>query len=569
MKKSYYRSIVTMVAVTLFAATASAKTPLANNQYTGSWAQVADILESVNPPSFPDKDFDIKDYGAKEGGKKDSRQAIMDTIVACCEAGGGRVVVPAGDYLCNGPIHLESNVNLHLSEGSRILFGTDFDDYLPPVLTRWECTRIYNYSPLVYAYQKENIAVTGKGILDGQAEDTWIKMSKNAGKDQSLNREMNHNRVPIEERVFGKGHNLRPPMVQFYECENILIEEITILDSPFWCLHPVFSKNITIRNIKFTAMNPNNDGIDLDSCEDVYVHDVVFANDDDNLVIKSGRDTEGRELSRPTRNVYVRDCIFNAYTGVAIGSELSGSIYNIFVENSHAESKCKRGFNIKANRDRGGEVSHIRFRNVQFLDTSNEMFVISATYGNSDGDYPPYYHDIRWEDCSGEGDCQIGLRIEGQPDIPVENVVLKNISVKKGKKAINIERVNNLIAQNVTIVGEKLKDSDNLPPDLYAGRDQSIAKPGTIVLKGNVSDDGVPSNKLSYEWSVIQGDAGAVKFEAPNSLTTKAKFNKEGLYVIKLNVSDSKLEGYHFLMVEVGEQEGISAVTKPIFQHGG
>jgi len=550
-----------------FAGCDSAQANYSGDSYKGSWAQVADIIESVNPPVFADKDFNIKDYGAVDNAKVDSRKAIIKAIAACSEAGGGRVVIPAGTYLSNGPIHLQSNINFHLAEGSRILFGTNFQDYLPPVLTRWECTRIYNYSPLVYAYQKKNVAITGKGILDGQAEKTWCGWTKaEMKKDVSKNRKMNEQGVALEKRVFGKGSRLRPAMIQFYECENLLVEDISILDSPFWCLHPVFSKNITVRNIRFTAGNINNDGIDVDSCEDVYIHDIIFDNHDDCIAIKSGRGPEGRALGRPARNVYIRDCIFNAYTAIAIGSEIGGSIYNIFAENSHAESQCKRGLNIKGSRQRGGEVSHIRCRNMQFLDTTQEMLTISSTYGGRSGDFPPYYHDIRWEDIQAEGPCTLALRVAGQYDVAAENIVLKNINVKKADKIKEIKDVKNLITQNVTLVDEKLPSAKNLPPDVYAGKDQQLAKPKKIKLKGSAADDGTPYGEMTYKWSVVQGDAGAVKIENPKSLETKAKFSKDGIYILKLAANDGELTGYHFTMIKVGDQpERMDGVKKPIF----
>jgi len=560
------RSLMITLTMASLLQCAAARTTFDEERYSGSWAQVPDILKRVNPPAFPSRDFNIKDYGAVDSPRRDSRKAIMAAIKACAKAGGGRVVVPAGTYLSNGPIHLESNTELHLAEGSKILFGKNYGDYLPPVLTRWECTRIYNYSPFIYAYQKTNIALTGKGILDGQAKDTWAKWSsKERDKDKHKTRKMNDEGVPLKDRVFAKGSRLRPAMIQFYECQNILVEDISIVDSPFWCLHPVFSRNITVRNIRFTAMNPNNDGIDLDSCEDVYIHKIIFDNHDDCIAIKSGRGAEGRQLAIPTRNVYIRDCIFNAYTAIAIGSEMGGSIYNIFAENSHAESKCKRAFNIKGSRERGGEVSHIRYRNMQFLDTSNEMLAISGTYGGTSGDFPPYYHDIRWEDIDAKGSCSLALKVAGQHDVPVENVVLKNIDVKKARKVKDIKDVKNLVTQNVTLVDEKLPNATNLPPDVYAGPDQAIAHPGMITLQGNVSDDGKPSGRLTYEWSVIQGDKNAVTFDSPKAISTNVSFEREGIYIIRLTADDSKQKGYHFTMVEVGKQQGIKAVKKPLF----
>jgi polygalacturonase len=170
----------------------------------------APVLARIRPPRFPDLDFDIRRYGAEGDGKADCRAAIAQAIAECNKAGGGRVVVPAGTYLSNGPIHLRSNVNLYVAEGATIRFGTNPADYLPCVLVRWEGTRCYNYSPLVYAYQQENIAITGAGTLDGQAQTFWNKWKAEQTPDQDAVREMGATGVPLEKRVFGEGHHLRP-----------------------------------------------------------------------------------------------------------------------------------------------------------------------------------------------------------------------------------------------------------------------------------------------------------------------------------------------------------------------
>ncbi|MBL7154280.1 MAG: glycoside hydrolase family 28 protein [Phycisphaerae bacterium] len=529
----------------------------AGGDYSGSWAQVADILSRVKPPTFPDRDFNIKDYGAVGDGKTDCKKAIDKAVLACCYAEGGRVVVPAGTYLINGPIHLQSNVNLHLEEGSRIVFGTNFADYLPPALTRWECTRIYNYSPFVYAYRKKNVALTGTGELDGQAGETWSKWSKRAGKDKDATRRMNREDVPVIDRMFGEGHFLRPSMVQFFGCENVLVEGVKILDSPFWCVHPVFCKNVTVRNIAFAAKNPNNDGIDVDSCEDVHIHDVVFDNDDDCIALKSGRGPEGRKLARPTKNVYIHDCIFNAYTTIAIGSEMGGGVFNIFAENCEAKSQIKRAFYIKGNRSRGGEVAHIRYRNMKFQDSREEMLSLSTNYGgmgpDESRDFPPYFHDVRWENITASGSCDIALRIAGQEDMLIEDVVLKDIRIKKADKIKEITYARNIVLQNVVLAGEvQDPNASNLPPDVYAGPDQAVDPNGdrSALLKGSVADDG-PTTKLKYQWSVEKGDSGSVKFDNPQVVRTKAVFSKPGAYVLKLTADDGELKGSHTLTIEV------------------
>ena len=529
----------------------------AKGDYSGSWAQVADILSRVVPPTFADRDFNIKDYGAVGDGETDCKKAIDKAVLACCYAEGGRVVVPAGTYLINGPIHLQSDTNLHIEEGAKIIFGTNYEDYLPPALTRFAGTEIYNYSPMIYAYRKKNVAITGKGELDGQAHDTWCTWAGQSGDTGKEIRRMNQEGVPIVDRMFGEGHKLRPSMVQFFGCENVLVEGIKIVDAPAWCLHPVFSKNLTVRNISFNSKNANNDGIDVDSCEDVHIHDVVFDNGDDCIALKSGRGTEGRKLARPTKSVYIHDCTFNSYTAIAIGSEMSGGVFNIFAENCQAKSQVKRALYIKGNRSRGGEVAHIRCRDMSFLDSVEEMLAIRTDYGtmaaDEPNDFPPNFHDVRWENINAAGPCEIALRITGQEDMLVEDVVLKNIAVEKAGRIKEISHARDIVMQNVVLAGET-QDANrvNLPPDVYAGRDRVVDPNGArvVVLEGSVADDGA-RGKLKYQWSVEEGDGGAVNFDNPQAIRTKAHFSKDGTYIVKLTADDGELKGSHTMTIRV------------------
>ena len=530
----------------------------ATADYTGSWAQVEDILSRVKVPTFPDRDFNIKDYGAVGDGKTDCKKAFDKAMLQCCYAEGGRVVVPAGTYLINGPIHFQSDINLHLEDGAKIVFGTNFEDYLPPAFTRFSGTRIYNYSPMIYAYRKKNVAITGKGELDAQAHDTWCTWAGKSGGSGKEVRRMNREDVSVIDRMFGDGHKLRPSMVQFFGCENVLVEGVKIVDAPAWCLHPVFSKNVTIRNISFNSKNANNDGIDVDSCEDVHIHDVVFDNADDCIALKSGRGPEGRKLARPTKNVYIHDCTFNSYTAIAIGSEMSGGVFNIFAENCEAKSQVKRAFYIKGNRSRGGEVAHIRYRNMKFLDSREEMLAIRTDYGTMAADelkdFPPLFHDVRWENISAAGPCKTALRIAGQEDMLIEDIALKNVTVEKADKIKEITYARNIVTQNVVLAGEvQDPNAANLPPDVYAGPDHVVDPNGerNALLKGTVADDG-PTDKLKYLWSVKKGDSGAVKFDNLQAISTKARFSKDGTYVLKLTADDGELKGSHTVTIRVG-----------------
>jgi polygalacturonase len=337
---------------------------------TGAWAQVADILAQIHEPNIPDRQFNITEYGAVGDGQTNCYEAFVAAVAACEAAEGGRVLVPAGTYLVNGPIHFASNMNLHLAEGSHIKFGGKYIDYLPLAMTRWQGTRVYNYSPFIYAYRKHHISLTGSGTLDGQAQDTWSTWTEKEATGAENTLKMNEEGNSVIDRFLGDGHFLRPSMIQFLGCDNVLIEGVKIVNSPFRCLHPVFSKQMTIRNIEFDAQNPDNDGIALDSCEDVDIHDVTFNNRGAGIAIKSGAGREGRELGRPSRNIYIHDCTFNAETALAIDSEISAGVYNIFAENCQAAPGSKPAVAIADSQTAGGEIAHVHCRNMMAVPAS-------------------------------------------------------------------------------------------------------------------------------------------------------------------------------------------------------
>src|SRR5215813_9069128 len=231
------------------------------------WGAVPAILARIKPPQFPARDFNITNYGAVADGKSDATEAIRKAIAACNAAGGGRVVVPAGVFL-TGAIHLQSNVNLYVSEGATLKFSDDPEKYLPVVYTRFEGIECMNYSPFIYAFEQENIGVTGSGTLDGSAsEENWWKWARRRGNDEAPARssvrkllDYGERGVPVKDRIFGKGEYLRPNFIQPYRSRNILIEGITIANSPMWELHPVPWSNVTVRGVTVVTPGPNNDG---------------------------------------------------------------------------------------------------------------------------------------------------------------------------------------------------------------------------------------------------------------------------------------------------------------------
>ena len=426
------------------------------------WNQVPAILQRIRPPVFPDRDFDIVKYDADTTGKRDSRPAILAAMEACIKAGGGRVVLPAGDYLCNGPIHLKSGVNLHLAEGCTLRFGTNPDDYLVGdpakggcVPVTWEGTRCYNYSPFIYAYDQSGIAISGKGTVDGQAGKGWTAWRGKQTPAQKKLRGMGCDGVPVEQRVFGKGCFLRPSLVEFQECSGVVLDGITVKSSPFWTLHPVRCTNVTVRNVTVNGLDWNDDGCDPESCTDVLIEGCAFTTRDDNIAIKAGRDRDGWAESggRLCENIVIRNCRFliGSPGGVSIGSEMSGSVRNVFVE-SCTMGKAQSPLYIKSNPDRGGEVENVWARDIT-VEECQALIRCEMNYKNiAKGPKPPAFRDLHVERVTcKKAECVIDCR--GLPGQPIRGVWIKDVTVEKAKVPMTVAQVEKLHLDNVRVNG--------------------------------------------------------------------------------------------------------------------
>lgn len=410
------------------------------------WNQVKSILAAIKAPKFPSKNFSILKYGAKGDGVTDCTRAFKDAIEACNQAGGGKVIVPKGVFM-SGAIHLKSNVNLYISEKATIKFYTDPAKYLPVVFTRFESVECYNYSPLIYAYGQDNIAVTGKGTLDGQADDTnwwkWkgSKIPNGTNQVESVNKlnKMGEQGIPVSERIFGENHYLRSSFIQFIKCKNILIDGISIVRSPMWEINPVLSENITVQNIKITSLGPNNDGCDPESCRNVLIKNCIFNTGDDCIAIKSGRNNDGRRVDVPSENIVIQDCrMNNGHGGVVIGSEISGSVRNVFAENCVMDSpNLDRALRIKTNSVRGGIVENIYMRNIKVGQVKEAVVLVSFQYQEGDaGNFTPIVRNIYVSDVTSEK-SDYGLYLDAYERSPVTNLVIENCKfngVKNGNK---------------------------------------------------------------------------------------------------------------------------------------
>lgn len=343
-----------------------------------AWNNLYPFIESqISEPVFNPRKLTITQFGAKSNNPRFlNTKAINKAIVKCSTLGGGTVVVPAGVWH-TGPITLKSNVNLYLSDGSTLLFTDDLKQY-PLVINRWEGIDCYNYQPMIYAYGETNIAVTGKGTIDGGANnDNWWKMCgavhfgwKEGVVSQRIGRPLllkyNEEGTPVENRRMGDGYGMRTQLVHFYKCKNVLMDGVKLLRSPFWVIHPLLSENLIFRNLHIQNDGPNGDGCDPESCKNVLIEGCFFDTGDDCIAIKSGRNEDGRRWGIPSENIIVRNCkMENGHGGVVVGSEISGGYRNLFVENCDMDSpELDRVIRVKTSTCRGGLIENIFVRNV-------------------------------------------------------------------------------------------------------------------------------------------------------------------------------------------------------------
>jgi polygalacturonase len=424
----------------------------------------SEILGRIKPPKFPSRDFDITRHGARGDGQMLVTGNIAQAVDACAKAGGGRVIVPRGDFL-TGAIHLKSRVELHLEEGATLRFSRDPKHYLPAVFSRWEGTECWNYSPFLYALDQTDLAITGLGTLDGQADDqhwwNWKGREKggpNQLKDRATLQKMGEDGTAVKDRVFGDGHYLRPQFIQPYRCQNVLIEGVTIRNSPMWEIHPVLSRNVTVRDVKIDSHGPNNDGCDPESSTDILIQRCEFSTGDDCIAIKSGRNADGRRLHTPCENLIVDDCTMkDGHGGVSIGSEISGGIRNVFVRNCRMSSPhLERALRLKTNSYRGGVMENIVFRNVTIGEVSADAVQIDFFYEEGEGGpFNPEVRNVEIRDvtCGRSPDA---LNLRGYASSPIRDVRVINCRFDNASKPNVIEHVEGLEMRGVLINGKEV-----------------------------------------------------------------------------------------------------------------
>ncbi len=461
------------------------------------WVVVAGLMaacgavcgaEFVAPPlppavTFPSaKVVKVTDMGAVADGKTLCTEAIAKAIDEAAAAGGGIVEFPrAEEAYLTGRIKLKSNITLQIDEGAVVKFATDPKLY-PLEKTRYEAVDIMNYSPLIYAYQCENIRISGKGTLDGQGQWWWnwarnptgaTAAGRNAGSaaggssGQGLGGTAEAKRLmaaytkdragkyPLEERVFGeKNTGYRPTFIEPYECKNVVIEDVTIKDSPFWTVHPLYTTNFTLRNAKVSGSGPNTDGCDPDSCNTVLIEGVTFNTGDDCIAIKSGRDGDGIHRDRPCENLTIRNCVMNGGHGaVTLGSETSAGIRHVLAENCVIDGPDV-AIRLKSARGRGGGFEDLMARNITVKSVKQTAILITLRYGSAvpetaKGETTPVGKNFWIEDFTC-AKAPTAIRIEGLHESPIENLNLKNVKITCDKGAM-VDYLNGLVRENVEI----------------------------------------------------------------------------------------------------------------------
>lgn len=411
------------------------------------------ILAQITGAKTFDRTIDLKKLGAKGDGKTDCRPFFERAMQKATKMGGATIIVPAGTYYICGPLNLVSNVRIQLDKGSTLKFDPRPELY-PNVETSWEGTYLINYSPFIYGKGLHDVAITGQGTIDGNAGSTFATWKPQQKAAQKRSRQLNHEEHPVSERVFGKGSYLRPQLIQLYDCKNITLEGVKIINSPFWCIHLLSSENIICRALRYDAKLINNDGIDPESSRNILIEDVTFDNGDDNVAIKSGRDNDGWK-SHPAENIVIRRCHFKGLHAVVIGSEMSGGVRNVFVEDCDYAGYNKRGIYIKTNRDRGGAVRGLYVKNCQFGDVEDLFYITSMYAGEGqDSPYPSTIEDVFVDGLSAKTVSAAALTLQGTDEKPIRNIILKNIEVEHAKIGVSFDQTEGVVLENVHIGGK-------------------------------------------------------------------------------------------------------------------
>lgn len=482
---------------------------------------MAEVLRHISLPEIPAYSIDLMEFSGKEPDSlatHDFQHDIARAIDQLAERGGGSLAFgyPKGHttrekpvlvYRIKGPITLKNNIGISIDRSIKLQFEFDPPSYRPNgkgVLSRYEGTMVYTHSPLIRGFNCENISITAKDgtgplpVIDGDGRRwrEWEVQGNeklgNGGQNGQLAsymqvKEMNNSSVPINQRRMDTAF-LRPPLIQFLLCKKVMVQDVKLVNSPFWTVHPLFSENLVFRGLEFEALVPNNDGIDPESSRYVLIENIKFNNADDNVAIKSGRDLEGREgaaiaqmellgvtspfikngrIGGATQHVLIRNCEFKGHYAICIGSEMSGGANHIYVDNKRATEEVSMGIYIKGGRNRGGTISHVYIKDMELNKVKNEVVRLLPNYdGDTQSPFPSKFHTIYLQNIEVKAAGK-GILINGWPDQTIDSVYLNNVNIDEIKQetALQLNHIKGAVLKNVTLEGVSVDGLYDLSDD--------------------------------------------------------------------------------------------------------
>jgi polygalacturonase len=399
--------------------------------------------------------YDVRTYGAVADGATPATAAIQKAVDTCAADGGGKVLIPAGRYV-SGAIFLKSRVEIELGSGAVLLGSTNFADY-PPIDGRWEGIERKVYASLFTGRGLEHVSITGRGVLDGRGQVWWAANRKTGELRKKAGLQGREPENPPDAPLRWP----RPRMINLYNCTNVLIRDVTILNAPSWNVHPVYCENVTVDNVTITAPadSPNTDAVDPDSCRDVRITNCRMDVGDDCVVIKSGYNADGRRVGVACEDILVSNCLFlHGHGGVVIGSEMSGSVRNVAVVNCVFDG-TQRGLRVKTALGRGGIVEHFRASNLVMRNITDAAFTVSSTYGDSQSgpetgkpapEAIPVLRHIHWSNVSISNTKKVA-DLAGLGASPLEDLTLLDVQAVDAKTGIRCENAKGLRFGNLDI----------------------------------------------------------------------------------------------------------------------
>jgi len=456
--------LVSGAATAALSACATVPAPVSGS--TGDpFAAMAGIVDSIAAPRIPTRSAAIALPAGAGNWSLDVRAQIQAAIDDMHAAGGGTVELPEGQWLSDGPLRLKSGVRFHLAQGAHLRFSGNAESYLPPVLTRWEGTEVYTYSPMIFADGQSDIAITGTGTIDGQGEKNFLPWRRGQNPIKKILRDMGRDGVPVEQRVFVGELRLRPYFVQMRKCARVLIDGPTFIDSPFWMIHPLYCEDVIIRNITCISRHINSDGVDPDSSRRVLIENCDFDVGDDGVSVKAGRDQDGWRVGLPSEDIVVRNCRYSGDTGggVAIGSEMSGGVRNIYIDGFDLP-KASHTLFFKANLDRGGMIENVYIRNIRAGEVKSVLVFSNAYHSYRGGNFPTIFRNVLVKDVVVR-EAQIGISIQGHPRAPVENVTIEGMTMGSAQYPLKITDAENIALIGVRANGREVTLADAIPVD--------------------------------------------------------------------------------------------------------